>query len=195
MWYRIIPNIHTTYTLPCKGVPVLVLLFNAVWFILRGDLFEILPCVIMILYFSVLLALRLPRLGNRELILVFFIRLFGLRSFGFVCFLYLLLSGMGCGLWLWHSLDVSLTFCFFTSVQQVHLRQETFLLTSFFLLLFNKSILLHVPMNVGKSPGSVANSVEPDQTPLLHYLLSLSFCKRRVSTVIWSNGIPLLMHS
>ena len=51
-------------------VPVLVLLFVALWFILRGDLFKVLPCVNLFLYFSVLLALRLPRLGKRELILV-----------------------------------------------------------------------------------------------------------------------------
>ena len=42
-------------------VPVWVLLFVALWFILRGDLFYVLPCVILFLYFSVLLALRLPR--------------------------------------------------------------------------------------------------------------------------------------
>ena len=30
--------------------------------------------------------------------------------FGFVCFLFLLVSEKGCGLWLWHSLDFSLTF-------------------------------------------------------------------------------------
>ena len=47
-------------------VPVLVLLVNALWFILRGDLFKVLPSVILLLYFSVLLALRLPRLGKRE---------------------------------------------------------------------------------------------------------------------------------
>ena len=41
-------------------VPVLVLLFVALWFILRGDFFYILPCVILFLCFSVLLALRLP---------------------------------------------------------------------------------------------------------------------------------------
>ena len=52
-------------------VPVLVLLFVGLWFILRGDLFYVLPCVILFLCFSVLLALRLPRLGKRELILVF----------------------------------------------------------------------------------------------------------------------------
>ena len=48
-------------------VPVLVLVFVALWFILRGDLFSVLPCVILFLCFSVLLALRLPRLVKREL--------------------------------------------------------------------------------------------------------------------------------
>ena len=91
-------------------VPVLVLLFVASWFILRGDLLYVLPCVILFLCFSVLLVLRLPRLGKRELILVLFVRLFGLCLFGFVGFLFLLVSGKGCGLWLWHSLDFSLTF-------------------------------------------------------------------------------------
>ena len=140
-------------------VPVLVLLFVALWFILRGDfrvlinsrfgvsysnfsfltptfwkvstekygktptfsgwqhftpIFKILvrtldllyvfPCVILFLCFLVLLVLRLPRLGKRELILVLFVRLFGLCLFGFVGFLFLLGSGKGCGLWLWHSL-------------------------------------------------------------------------------------------
>ena len=79
-------------------VPVLVLLFVALWFILRGDLFYDSPCVILFLCFSVLLALRLPRLGKRELILVVFVRLFDLCSFGFVGFLFLLVSGKGCGL-------------------------------------------------------------------------------------------------
>ena len=55
-------------------VPVLVLLFVALLFILRGDLFYVLPCVILFLCFSVLLALRLPRLGKRELILLLFVR-------------------------------------------------------------------------------------------------------------------------
>ena len=64
-------------------VPVLVLLFVALWFILRGDLFYVLPCVILFLCFSVLLALRIPRMGKRELILVLFIRLFDLCLFGF----------------------------------------------------------------------------------------------------------------
>ena len=34
--------------------------------------------------FSVLLALQLPRLGKRELVLVLFVRLFDLRLFGFM---------------------------------------------------------------------------------------------------------------
>ena len=79
-------------------VPVLVLLFVALWFILQGDLFYVLPCVILFLCFSVLLALRLPRLGKRELNLVLFVRLFDLCLFGFVGFLFLLVSGKGCGL-------------------------------------------------------------------------------------------------
>ena len=61
-------------------VPVLVLLFVALWFILRSD-FYALPCVILFLCFSVLSALRLPRLGKRELILVFSVRLLDLRWF------------------------------------------------------------------------------------------------------------------
>ena len=76
-------------------VPVLVLLFVALWFILRGDLLYVFPCVILFLCFSVLLILRLPRLGKRELILVLFVRLY---LFGFVGFLFLLGSGKGCGL-------------------------------------------------------------------------------------------------
>ena len=76
---------------------MLVLLFVASWFILRGVLFYVLPCVSLFLCFSVLLALRLRRLGKRELILGLFVRLFDLRWFGFVCFLFLLVSGKGCG--------------------------------------------------------------------------------------------------
>ena len=70
-------------------IPVLVLLFVALWFILRGDLFYVLPCVILFLCFSVLLALRLPRLGKRELVFVLSVLL---CLFGFVGFLFLLMS-------------------------------------------------------------------------------------------------------
>ena len=67
-------------------VPVLVLLFVALWFILRGELLYVFSRVILFLCFSVLLVLRLPRLGRRELILVLFVRLFDLCLFGFVGF-------------------------------------------------------------------------------------------------------------
>ena len=46
-------------------VSVLVLLFVALWFILRIDLLYVIPCVILFLCFLVLLVLRLPRLGKR----------------------------------------------------------------------------------------------------------------------------------
>ena len=74
-------------------VPVLVLLFGALWFILRGDLLYVLPCAILVLCFSVLLAFRLLRLGKRELILMLFVCLIDLCLFGFVSFLFLLVSG------------------------------------------------------------------------------------------------------
>ena len=69
------------YSTDCSKavVPVLVLLFVPLGFILRGDLFYVLPCVILFLcFFSVLLALRLPCLGKIELILVLFVCLFDL---------------------------------------------------------------------------------------------------------------------
>ena len=105
-------NPSVVYFTDCSKavVPVLVLLFVALWFSLRDDLLYVFPCVILFLCFSVLLVLRLRRLGKRELILVLFVRLFDLCLFGFVGFLFLLGSGKGCGLWLWHSLDFSLTF-------------------------------------------------------------------------------------
>ena len=47
-------------------VPVLVLLSVALWFILRGELLYVFPCIILFLCFSVLLVLRLPRLGEKS---------------------------------------------------------------------------------------------------------------------------------
>ena len=80
-------------------VPVLVLLFVALWFVLRGDLLCVYPCVILFLCFSALLVLRLSRLGRGELVLVLFVRLIGLCLFGFVGFLFLLgWVGVGVGL-------------------------------------------------------------------------------------------------
>ena len=71
---------------------------GALWFILRGDLLYVLPCAILFLWFSVLLALPFTRLGKRELILALFVSLIDLCLFGFVGFLFLLMSGKGCGL-------------------------------------------------------------------------------------------------
>ena len=51
-------------------VPVLVLLLVALWFILRGDLLYVFPCVILFLCFSVLLVLRV--------LVLFFIIVIGL---------------------------------------------------------------------------------------------------------------------
>ena len=48
------------------AVPVLVLLFVALWFILRGDLFYVFPCVILFLCFSVLLAVQLLAWGRER---------------------------------------------------------------------------------------------------------------------------------
>ena len=80
--------------------PFLLPVFTLCCFVVysRCDLFYVLPCVILFLCFSVLLALRLPRLGKRELILVLFVRLFDLCLFGVVGFLFLLVSRKGCGL-------------------------------------------------------------------------------------------------
>ena len=80
-------------------VPVLVLLFVALWFVVystRRFMSYLVSFVLEFLSFSVLLALRLPCLGKRELILVFFVCLFNLCLFGFVGFLFLLMSGKGC---------------------------------------------------------------------------------------------------
>ena len=79
-------------------VPVLVLLFVALWFILRGDLSYDLTWCYFVLVFSVLLALRIPRLGKRELVLMLFVRLFDLCLFGFIGFLFLSVSAKSCGL-------------------------------------------------------------------------------------------------
>ena len=58
------PSVVYSADLSKAVVPVLVLLFVALWFILRGDLFYVLTFVILFLCFSVLLVLRLPRLGS-----------------------------------------------------------------------------------------------------------------------------------
>ena len=59
-------NPTVVYSTDRSKAVVPVLLFGALWFILRGDLLYVLPCVILFLCFSVLLALQLLRLGKRE---------------------------------------------------------------------------------------------------------------------------------
>ena len=61
-------NPPVVYSTDRSKAVVPVLLFDPLWFILRGDLLYVLPCAILFLCFSVLLALRLPHLGKRELI-------------------------------------------------------------------------------------------------------------------------------
>ena len=66
-------------------------------------------CYFVLVFFSPF-SIAITSLGKIELILVLFVRLFDLRLFGFVSFLFVLVSGKGCGLWLWRSLDISPTF-------------------------------------------------------------------------------------
>ena len=47
-------------------VPVLVLLFVALWFILRGDLFYVLPCVILFLCFFSLFSISITSLEEER---------------------------------------------------------------------------------------------------------------------------------
>ena len=70
---NIIRITKTTCQVKLASCKVLVLLFGTLWFILRGNLLYVLPCAILFLCFSVLLTLRLPRLGKRELIFVLFV--------------------------------------------------------------------------------------------------------------------------
>ena len=87
-------------------VPVLVLLFFFFFFfffffLLCGLFYEAICfmsyLVLFIFVFFSPFSIAITSLGE-ELILVLFVRLFDLRLFGFVCFLFLLVFGKGCGL-------------------------------------------------------------------------------------------------
>ena len=87
-------------------VPVLVLLFVALWFILRGDLFCILRtlCHFVLVFFSPF-SIAITSFGEERANLSAFrtyksddLGLFDLCLFGFVGFLFLLVSGQVCGL-------------------------------------------------------------------------------------------------
>ena len=78
-------------------VQVLVLPFAALWFILQCNLLYVFPCVILFLCFLVFWCCGCLAWGGGGLVLVLFVRLFGLCLFGFVGFLFLLGSGGGGG--------------------------------------------------------------------------------------------------
>ena len=91
---------------------MLVLLFVALWFILRGYLLYVFfsVCHFVLVFFSPF-SIAMTSLGEEGANLSAFhtfVRF--VLVFRFVGFLFLLGSGKGCGLWLWHSLDFSLTF-------------------------------------------------------------------------------------
>ena len=67
-------------------------------FILRSDLFLGLPGVILFLFFFSPFSIAITSLGEERAYLSTFVRLFDLRLFGFVCFLFLLVSAKDCGL-------------------------------------------------------------------------------------------------
>ena len=68
-----------------------------------------LALLFVLVFFQSYLALWSPGLGKGELIYVRFVHcLFILHALVSVHFLLLLVSGIGCGLWFWHSLDFSI---------------------------------------------------------------------------------------
>ena len=79
-------------------VPGLVLLLFALWFILRGDLFEF--CLVLFCScVSSPLSIGIASLGKERNNLSLLVRLFDFRLFGFVCFLFLLMSRKGWLIW------------------------------------------------------------------------------------------------
>ena len=79
-------------------VPVSLTLCCFVVYSMRQFVLGLTLCYFVLMFFSPF-SIAITSLGEeRELILVLFIRLFDLRLFGFVCFLFLLASGKGCGL-------------------------------------------------------------------------------------------------
>ena len=79
-------------------VPVLVLLFVALWFILRGDLFYVLPCVILFFVFFSPFSIAITSLGQERANRSAF-RTFVRFVLVWICrFPRLLVSGKGCGM-------------------------------------------------------------------------------------------------
>ena len=85
------------------------MLISFVVYSTRRFVLSIALCYFVLVFFSPFSIAITSLVEERATLCAF--RLFDLRLFGFVCFLFLLVSGKGCGLW--HSLDFSLTFFFF----------------------------------------------------------------------------------
>ena len=107
------------------------------WFILRGDLFYVLPCVNLFLCLSVLLALRLACFGKRQLILVCFVRLFDLYLF-LICRFPLPL-GVWEGLWF---VIVALSALFLTVFSHQDIHANTYNETCS---IYENSSIMHIP--------------------------------------------------
>ena len=79
-------------------VPVLVLLFVALWFILRGDLFDVLTLCYFVLVFFSTFSIAITSLGEERPNLSAFRTFVQFVFIWFYRFLFLLVSGKGCGL-------------------------------------------------------------------------------------------------
>ena len=93
-------------------VPVLVLLFVALWFILRGDLLSFRASFCSCFFFFSPFSIAITSLGEERAYLSAF-RAFIWFVLVWVCRFPLplgVLRGVGFGLWLWNSLDFSFTF-------------------------------------------------------------------------------------
>ena len=95
-------------------VPVLFLFCVALWFILRGaSCSKVFPCSLSSCFF-ISCSIGITSLGEEVAGLCVsraFVCLFDfLHVLVSVLFPFLLVSGVGCGLWLWHSLEFSINF-------------------------------------------------------------------------------------
>ena len=85
------------YTFWRSGSGVSLALCCFVVYSTRRFVLSIALCYFVLVFFSPL-SLAITSLGEERVILVLFLHVFDLRLFGFVCFLFHLLSGKGCDL-------------------------------------------------------------------------------------------------
>ena len=64
-WTFLLPFFYSTDRSKAV-VPVLVLLFVALWFVLRGNFYCVLPCAVVLLCFSVLFSIAITSLGDER---------------------------------------------------------------------------------------------------------------------------------